>query len=263
MEPFTVRGVEFNNEKMVLCGTISGREEEELLLEAKKLLNQGAEMLEWRADVFLERFQKDRAPEELKQLSLEVAGKLRTLVKEVPLLVTLRRKEEGGYFSGDAETYCGIVSSLAEGKIPDLIDVEASIGEYEREKLIEYIHGKDILVITSCHIIQRGMENDLPRQEIRKAVDALEHSKGDILKLACTVETLEEAGDFSAMMKSEKGIWSRKPHVLIAMGEAGVQSRYDRKWGGSCMTFGAGTNAVAPGQLAMAELKKMCYTFTE
>ena len=51
--------------------------------------------------------------------------------------------------------------------------------------------------------------------------------------------------------------YPNRPVITMSMGAAGCISRISGEFTGSCVTFGSGAQASAPGQLPMTELQEV------
>jgi len=167
-----------------------------------------------------------------------------------PLLCTLRTRGQGGEADLDPQEYAQRVSRLIElGEQFELIDIELCAGDRIVEGLIKAAHEKGLGAVVSQHSF-----TDTPsRQEM---LDALRHMRGlgaDLPKLAVMPATPLDVFD---LMSASWEASLDGPVVTMSMGPLGQISRAAGSYTGSCMTFGAGTEASAPGQLDARDLKR-------
>lgn len=258
-----------NVEKLNFCGTIFGKSREDILAQAKDFLEQGVDMLEVRGDAIL--VWGRRMPGFLKRFTeLAIAlDELHQMAEDVPVIFTLRTKKEGGNFRGNKKAYRYVVELIGFSQKMDIVDVEMTDATLEDvifreasqvlhgDNLIEYFRMYDKPVLLSRHIME-----EIPFSErMRLAQEALtlqEQSDADICKLAVFVEDEEQLQQFRELLNQHEK-WRTRPHIGIAMGSAGIISRYSREWCGSCISYVSGKKVVAPGQLSMEEIKKQCY----
>ena len=98
----------------------------------------------------------------------------------MPVIFTCRPDNEGGFYSGDEKSRIEILRSAIESKV-SYIDIEISIEQKERTKLIEYAKENGVNVIASFH----DSEGVPSKEEI---IDFIKQNKelGDILKCCYT-----------------------------------------------------------------------------
>ena len=88
-------------------------------------------------------------------------------------------------------------------------------------------------------------------------MDQMKHSNADIVKLA----VMPQSADDVLRLLSETNHFHRRypdqPLVTMSMGKLGAVSRICGEVFGSCVTFGVGKNASAPGQIEMAKLEEI------
>lgn len=258
-----------NKEQLHFCGTIFGKNKEDIVTQAKEFLQQGVDMLEVRGDAvftwgrrmpgFLKRFtQLAKALDEIHQLA-----------PDVPVIFTLRTKKEGGRFRGNKKAYRYVVEFIGFSQEVDIVDVEMQDGTldevrirdfeevYNGDNLIEYLHMYEKPVLLSRHIL--GNISFRERMQAAKEAMGLQaQSDAAICKLAVYVENEEQLKEYQQLLNSNEK-WLNRPHIGIAMGAAGTVSRYNRDWCGSCISFVSGKKVAAPGQMSMEEIKELCY----
>lgn len=264
-----IKNLQIEKEHLYFCGTIFGKNKEDIVTQAKEFLQQSVAMLEVRGDAvftwgnkmpgFRRRFiELGKALDEIHQLA-----------PDVPVIFTLRTKKEGGRFRGNKKAYRYVVELIGFSQEVDIVDVEmkdATLDDvkirdfeevYNGDNLIEYLHMYDKPVLLSRHILG----NISFKERMRAAKEAMElqaQSDAAICKLAVYVENEEQLKEYQQLLNSNEK-WLNRPHIGIAMGEAGKESRYNKNWCGSCISFVAGKKVAAPGQLSMEEIKELCY----
>ena len=88
-------------------------------------------------------------------------------------------------------------------------------------------------------------------------LEQMKHSNADIVKLAMMPQ---DAEDVLRLLAETNRFHQRYPEQLLitmAMGKIGAVSRVSGEIFGSCVTFGAGKNASAPGQIKMEKLEEI------
>ena len=238
-----VRGLQLGGGIPAICVPLTAAKREELLREAEAAKKSGADLVEWRADMYQE-------------LSLESLGEvllqLRGVLGQMPLLFTLRTKEEGGSsFSCSRERYEEICLGAAKTGLVDLMDVEALRLKEAAQGLVQSISALGVAAIASSHDFAGTREDEV----LQNRLDLLAGSGAPIVKMAVMPKAPEDVTRFMEVIKAFQQ--ERKSKVIaMSMGELGQASRIQGERFGSCLTFGTVGAASAPGQIPVGELKK-------
>lgn len=228
----------------LICVSVMDKEKDDITAEIKKLVNSGAEMVEWRVDAF----SGVKSPNAVRQVLEEVSE----LVKETIFVFTFRSKEQGGECSLPTENIYDLHQVAAESKIVDFIDVEYFYTE-DADAEISFLQKMGTRVITSHHDF-----HETPSSEVLfMLLEQMKHSNADIVKLAVMPDSTE---DVLRLLYETNHFHKRYPKQLLitmSMGKLGTISRVAGETFGSCVTFGAGKNASAPGQIERKKLKEI------
>ncbi|MCC6526558.1 MAG: type I 3-dehydroquinate dehydratase, partial [Polyangiaceae bacterium] len=159
------------------------------------------------------------------------------------LVVTCRRREEGGGFRGSEHERAAVLRRALAGA-PAYLDVELAADEELRRELFR-ARGATRLLTSSHRFEPAGPEL------LRELARALDAAPTDVTKLAVAVEDAAELEPLRALA-SERG--AGRPAIRIGMGPAGIASRALYGRFGSPFTYvaAAGSQPVAPGQLDVA-----------
>lgn len=273
-----VRNVKIGEGKPKICIPLVGRTEEEILRQAKALLKYPADLVEWRADWF-DGLQK---PEAVKEVLRKLRG---CLGESLPLLFTVRTKQEGGEAELSQEEYAEINLAAAKSGLVDLADVELfgetvsrweggqpakgtgypgdfALGEkvvldlagrYRRPgalELVRELREAGVRVIGSSHDFSGTPSVDTMVNCLR----AMQVLEADICKLAVMPKC---RGDVMALLTAtwqmdEK--YADRPVITMSMGRLGLLSRLSGELSGSAVTFGTAGQASAPGQMEAGKL---------
>ncbi len=264
-----IRNKNIDNGAFLICGTVMETKLPDVLAETESFLQQGADMLEIRGDAIL-RWGRRMPGFFARWVKLSKAiDEVRKLAPETPIIFSLRTKKEGGRFFGSKKSYNFMIEVTGFSNVVDFIDVEmrdTSLEDvifrdasevYNGDNLIEYLTMYETPVILSRHILQ-NVPFAKRMEQAEEALKLQEQSDAAICKLAVYVENEAQLKEYQQLLhRHEK--WMSRPHIGIAMGEAGVVSRYDKEWCGSCISFAAGKKVAAPGQMSIEEIKKKCY----
>ena len=230
--------------KPLICVSVMGAKKDDVVAEVQRLVNTGIEMVEWRVDAF----EGVESPNAVREVLKELAP----IVKETILVFTFRSKEQGGQHSMNCEKVYDLHQVAAESKVVDFIDVEyfytedADVEIYELQKM-------GTRVITSHHDFHETPSSDV----LFMLLEQMRHSNADIVKLAMMPQ---EAQDVLRLLEETDHFHKRYPEqpiITMSMGKLGMISRVSGEAFGSCVTFGAGTNASAPGQIPVEKLREI------
>lgn len=193
--------------------------------EIQKAVALGADLVELRLDLM---------DEDLSAVMAGCSGEC-----AVPLIATLRSKEEGGAFSGDPDRWFSIVQPFLD--LVDYVDVERRFRRFA--SLIRYQHTQ---VIASAHI------NYMPPPDDLKAIERDLRSFGDIPKIAVTPSSARDLLDLLAFTLD-----ADKPVITSVQG---AEFRYARTFlpffGSEAVYCHIGT-PTAKGQYDIRELEQL------
>lgn len=212
--------------------------------EAKRAAKEsGADVIELRIDL-LEG--EEKSVEKVKEF-------VAMLMEAIPIIVTNRRKEEGGAFVGTEEERIGMLNGILETAEVNAVDVEFFSPAEGKSEIIEKAKSRHIPVIFSFHDFQ-GMPS---REDILRIIASMYEEGGSIAKIAVTPKTLSDTLlllDITHKVSSEG-----KLLVTIGMGPVGRHLRVIAPLYGSALTYGfiEGEEGVAPGQLSVKELRSI------
>ena len=213
--------------------------------EAQKLLNIPCDLAEWRADYFdglLNPGQIEKA--------LQV---LRRTLKDIPILFTIRTRNEGGTADIPVNDYMACCHTAIETGLIDLIDAELSAGDRYFSELVSRAHASGVFLIGSRH----NFNETPPREELLSRLCQMQSLGADIGKYAVMPRT---ARDVLTLMEASLSIHEQFPDfpvITMSMGRLGVLSRLGGSISGSCVTFGTAGRSSAPGQIPAEELDKI------
>lgn len=225
-----------------VCTSLIGRTKEEIKYQSEQILLMDIDIVEWRCDFFENIFNAEKVCDLLQEIKL--------VLKEKPLIFTIRSKEEGGEVSINKEDYIDIYKEICEKKLVDIIDVEFRLGEKNISELISLAHDNNIKVIISKH----DFEKTPPKYEMLEDLIQMQKLKCDIPKLAVMPNSYLDVIKLLEVTAIMKEKYNDTPVITISMGREGVISRISGQIFGSCLTFASGVKASAPGQIEIKDL---------
>ncbi|MHA1784101.1 MAG: type I 3-dehydroquinate dehydratase [Candidatus Helarchaeota archaeon] len=185
----------------------------------------------------------------LKTINLE---DLREAIKTInmPLILTLRKKSEGGFFDGDEQLRYDILKKLISLK-PEFIDLEHD--SLNLDELIQFAQIKEVKTIISYHDFKKTPNIN----ECKKIIQ-------DMLKHETTVvKFITMANSFSDNLIPLNLINEFKDYNLVSfcMGADGIFSRIFSVLFGAQFTFASIEEKTAPGQISIDEMQDILIRF--
>lgn len=231
-----------------VCVPLTSSSGEELCKEAMAAREAGADLVEWRADFYEHLLSIDQ--------TMETLAKLSDILGQIPLLFTIRTKEEGGNCQISTKDYVNLNAAAARSKKADLIDVEVFGAEEEKRALIEELHLSGAVVIASSHDFEKTDD----RETLLKRFRDMDATGADILKMAVMPEEFDDVAAIMQVTNQMSREYTVKPLISMAMGGLGSMSRIAGENFGSAVTFATVGAASAPGQFPIKELRMMMET---
>lgn len=237
--------------KPAICIPLTGSSRQELAEEIKNLQGKPFQLLEWRADKMIAAMKGHSFWNVTREL-LNTLGAIRADIG-VPMLFTIRTAGEGGEADITAEDYFFINRMVADSGMADLIDIEAFTAEGTDliSEFVKYAHAAGQKVILSNH----DFEKTPAVADMAEKYRAMMELGGDIIKLAVMPHSED---DVAALLEAASLIndeYPDQPLIAISMGELGMSSRICAGQFGSVITFAAGKDASAPGQIDAVTLQ--------
>lgn len=236
-----LRNVEIGTGRPKIIVPIVAKTAHEIMEKAREILSCAVDFVEWRVDFYEDAADTPKVLATLKEL--------RSVLGEMPILVTARTREEGGALDINMDAYTALNTAVAQSGDADIIDVQIFAGDEVVRKNIDAIHAAGCKVVGSYHCFDGTPDKaDLVRR-LRKAQDM----GADIPKAAvmprCTADVLTLL-DATREMHEE---YADRPIITMSMG-SGVISRLSGECFGSAATFGMIGQASAPGQIPCDQL---------
>lgn len=157
----------------------------------------------------------------------------------VPLIATLRSRDEGGRFTGDPEQWFSTIQPVLD--LVDYVDVERKFRTFA--PMIRYQHNT---VIASAHIKYMPSPDDL------RAIERDLRSYGDVPKIAVTPASAHDLLDFLSFTLD-----AEKPIITTVMGGEFRYARTFLPFFGSEMVYCHIGTPTAEGQYDIRELEQL------
>lgn len=231
---------------------------QEIIAECEHAAMLPCDLIEWRADSYLSGLTDLEEVLQTKEFYLDflkILDDLEYIAGDKPLIFTLRSVEQGGMLQLSQAQKAEIYQLVAQSGLAGLIDVELPVAAQSAEDIceesglslreqIDEIHAFGGKVICSYHEFDRM----LSPEEILEKIQIMQAAGADVFKIAAMAVTKEDAENLlkTTAFLHQNGIG---PLVMMAMGEWGKNTRVAAGRYGSCITFAAGQEASAPGQV--------------
>ncbi|MFN0298304.1 type I 3-dehydroquinate dehydratase [Acinetobacter albensis] len=227
---------------------ITAKTKQQALEQAQMIAeNPNADMAEFRIDLL------DFASDTKAVIAL--GKELNQVLKNKPLIATIRTANEGGKLKVSDAEYEKIYSEYLKQPFMQLLDIEMFRDQARVEKLTQRAHQKNVLVIMSNH----DFDKTPAQQDIEQRLLKQDQMGADILKIAVMPKSKQ---DVLTLMNATLNVSqkSKKPLLTMSMGRLGTISRIATANMGGSMSFGMIGEASAPGQIDVAQLKQFLKT---
>jgi len=206
--------------------------EEVQALDATRYLD--ADIIEWRADYLP------------KEGILQVSPAIFEKFAGRELVFTLRTRSEGGEIDLSPEEYIHLIKEVAQLYQPDYIDFEYYSYKDVFEEMLDFPN-----LVLSYHNFQETPENMM---EILSELTSLNPK---LVKVAVMAHTEQDVLDLMNYTRGFKTLNPEQEYVTISMGKVGKVSRITADVTGSSWSFASLDEASAPGQISLANMKKI------
>ncbi len=239
-----------------ICVPLMVEDHSEALRDAILAAELGADLIEFRVDVFFE----DHSNEETGVVELLQQRIDRVLdlveVSPIPCIVTCRPHWEGGEYHGDDDERVALYEALGTSDTPPAyIDVE--LATYTRSANIRQKinlavnHPKQVRTISTRLILSTHDFDGRPSDLTRKILTMQDEPACSVIKVAYRARSIRDNLELFELLRD-----ANKPTIALGMGEFGQMSRIlAPKFGGfitfASLKYEANT---APGQITIAEL---------
>lgn len=241
-----IKGKIIGKGKPLVCVPVMESSKEEILRETRRLEEAHTEMIEWRVDAF----GNVESPNAIR----EILNEMKHIIKESILVYTFRSKNQGGCKALSAADIYDIHQVAAESDVVDFIDVEYFEAK-NPQKEIAMLREMGAYVIASHHDFEQTPDPEV----IRMLLEQIRESGADVVKLAVMPQNM---WDVLHLLEETNRFHENHPDyplITMSMGAKGGISRVAGEFFGSCVTFGAGGQASAPGQLPVKQLEEILH----
>src|SRR3989344_4475417 len=179
-----------------------------------------------------------------------------SIFSSMPLILTLRSKQEGGFFSEGEEKRIQLIKKIinSENKRIEFIDLEHSIQENTLKKLIESAAEKNKKIILSSHNLKKAFS----KQELKKKFLEMKKFNAEVIKIIGTASKLTDNLILIDLLKELNQKKNQQKVSLALMAEKGQPSRILGALFGNYLTYCAlnEESLTASGQITLKELNE-------
>lgn len=233
-----------------ICVPISERSASEVIAFAGQILSTSADLVEWRLDYFDDVNDSEKIR--------ETAEKLQQILGDLPLVISLRDKSEGGHAHIDDLTYQQLTSQLISNHLTDAVELNWSRPVSIRQQLHNLATVNNVPVLESYYNMKETPSlvdlKDVLGQMANEQVDFIKlavqpNQHRDILKLMEATLTASETID--------------QPLVSVALGPMGTITRLSGRSFNSAATFADLKRSSLPGHLSVEETRQFLTALDE
>ncbi len=214
-----------------VCASVIGTDLDSMKDSLEKAIKAGADIVELRLD----RLEKIRGWEEL-------------LKHNIPKIVTVRSKKEGGFFEGKEKERIEILIDAINRGV-DCIDISLTTPQIEKKNVLKNAKKAGSSIILSFH----DFEKTPTYEELKKKAEEMKKNGADFAKIIGFARSPEDSIDilkFLILARKEVEI----PLIAFAMGEEGKFTRVSAPLLGSPLTYSSVGEKAAPGQMDVEEV---------
>ncbi|MCX7779464.1 MAG: type I 3-dehydroquinate dehydratase [Negativicutes bacterium] len=227
----------------LVCTPLVAKSKQAILQELREVLIKKPDIVEWRADFFAAIANTAEV--------VAVANSIKEIAGEIPVIFTIRSLREGGQpIPLTAEQAIELNIAICQNTKIEYVDCELSNLPAHIERLQSAAAVTGTKIIGSYHNFSFTPE----REELAQKFAAAEAYRLDVAKVAVMPQNLQ---DVLTMLSAtlEAKAKHKIPLITMSMGKYGAISRMVGGVFGSSLTFGVGSQASAPGQVPIEDLK--------
>ena len=183
---------------------------------------------------------------------IALGKELNQILKNKPLIATIRTANEGGQLKVSDADYEKIYGAYLKQPFMQLLDIEMFRDSGSVKRLTQLAHKHKVLVIMSNH----DFDKTPTQQDIEQRLLKQDQLGADVLKIAVMPKSKQ---DVFTLMNATLNVSQKtnKPLLTMSMGRLGAISRIATANMGGSMSFGMIGEASAPGQIDVKQLKQL------
>ncbi|MCH5462967.1 type I 3-dehydroquinate dehydratase [Lactobacillus sp. LC28-10] len=244
MTPVSFKGLSLGSGVPKICVPITGADSNAVIGQAGEIVSSSADIAEWRLDYFNDL--EDTAG------ILSTANRLVEILGDLPLIITLRDRSEGGKRQIADADYLMLYTQIVLRTEVTAIDVEWRREPDIADQLIALGRSHQVRTIISHH----EFEHTPTKSEMITQLKKMAQLNGDVVKLAVMPENNDDVLNLMvATHDSSQDI--SQPIITMAMGSLGAVTRVAGQTFDSVLTFATTSSLSAPGQLTVDQTRQI------
>lgn len=168
----------------------------------------------------------------------------------IPLILTVRKKDEGGLFRYGEKKRIEILEKCIEAK-PCFVDLELNMNSSNLGRLLDLAKQNSVSVILSFHSFENTPSKEVLLQKINEAVQ----KGGELVKLVTFARDITD-NLVTLSLPQEANTLGIKV-ISFCMGEKGIISRVLCPLFGSYLTYASLDISTAPGQISLDTMREI------
>lgn len=244
MTPVSFKGLSLGSGVPKICVPLTGADPNIVIGQAGEAVSSSADIAEWRLDYF-------NNLEDTAEV-LSTANRLIEILGDLPLIMTLRGRAEGGKRQIADADYLAIYTQIILHTEVTAIDVEWQRDPSITSRLITFARAHQVRTIISHH----EFEHTPSESEMIDQLTKMAQLDGDIVKLAVMPENNDDV--LNLMLATHQASQSiSQPIITMAMGPLGAVTRVAGQTFNSVLTFATTSTLSAPGQLTVDQTRQI------
>ena len=234
MSNLKVRNITLGAGQPKVCVSLVANNFEELFAEALRISKMDCDVIEWRADYLP------------KEDIMTVAPAIFEKFSGREIIFTLRTNREGGRIELENQEYIDLIKEVNAIYNPDFIDFEYFSHKDVFNQLLEFPN-----LVLSYHNFEETPEN------LMESFSELTALAPRVVKVAVMPQSEQDVIDLMNYTRGFKTLNPEQEYATMSMGKLGRVSRFAVDVFGSSWSFASLDQASAPGQVALADMKRI------
>lgn len=240
----TVRRIGEGSQPLI-CAPLIGKTCGNVLEELCGILKKKPDMIEWRADFFVDIASTTTV--------LELARKIKENAGPIPVIFTIRSVHEGGQpIALSDDEALKLNASICRDTSIEYVDYELRNSTAKIHRLRQVATEYSTKIILSYHNFDHTPEEN----DLWETFKTAESYGADVVKVAVMPKNPEDILTLlSVTLKAKRKL--KVPVITMSMGGDGALTRVVGGVFGSAVTFAVGRNSSAPGQIAIEDMQSI------
>lgn len=242
--PFVWKDTMFGGAVPVICVPLTAKSETDIVAEARTVKALKPDMVEVRADYWDCIEDTDAA--------IAVLKKVRKIMTDTPILLTVRIKSERGYKDVADEAKFAFLHKAVAYKLVQLVDMELAYGVQAIREFADSLENTGVLLVVAHHDMTATPTPDAICDIMEQEIAA----GGDVAKIVVKPNTEEDVLAFLSGVLAFRRQNPEYPIIASASGDIGRITRLVGGLFGIDLTFAAGVKGSNPTQMPVSVVRE-------